>query len=143
MKAEPLVKEIIINAPVKKVWSAITSKEEMAKWSFHMPEFKAEAGFEFTFAVENKGKNFVHMCKVTEAEPNKKLVYSWRYDGAPGDSLVTWELFPDGAKTKLKLTHTGLETFPQDTQDYKKENFDAGWTWIFNSVKENAEKSGD
>ncbi len=44
--------------------------------------------------------------------PQKKIAYTWRYESHKGNSLVTFELFPDGGKTKLKLTHEWLETFP-------------------------------
>jgi uncharacterized protein YndB with AHSA1/START domain len=64
---------------------------------------------------------------VTEAIPQKKIAYTWRYKGEPGDSLVTFELSPDGNKTKLRLSHKGLETFPK-TPAYARKNFEMGWT---------------
>ncbi|MEO6721895.1 MAG: SRPBCC domain-containing protein, partial [Ferruginibacter sp.] len=60
----------------------------------------------------------------------KKLTYSWKYDGYPGESFVTFEIFEEGDKTKLVLTHKGLETFPADNPDFKKENFVMGWNDI-------------
>ena len=64
--------------------------------------------------------------------PQKKIAYTWRYKGEPGDSLVTFELSPNGDKTHLKLTHEGLETFPK-TPAYARKNFEAGWTEIIGS----------
>ena len=64
--------------------------------------------------------------------PEKKIAYTWRYKGEPGNSLVTFELFPEGNKTRLKLTHTGIETFPK-TPAYARKNFEAGWTAIIGS----------
>ncbi|MBC7829527.1 MAG: SRPBCC domain-containing protein, partial [Chitinophagaceae bacterium] len=60
----------------------------------------------------------------------KKLTYSWRYDGYEGNSFVTWELFAEGDKTRLKLTHEGLETFPMNNPDFAKQNFATGWMQI-------------
>jgi len=60
----------------------------------------------------------------------KKLAYSWRYEEYEGDSLVTFELFEEGEKTRLKLTHEGLETFPMNNPDFAKKSFAAGWTEI-------------
>jgi uncharacterized protein YndB with AHSA1/START domain len=65
-------------------------------------------------------------------EPGKLLTYSWRYDGYTGNSLVSVELTAQGNKTLLKLTHSGLETFPQDNPDFDKKNFVAGWHQIVN-----------
>lgn len=84
----------------------------------------------------------MHLCKVTEVVQGKKLTYSWRYDGFEGNSFVTFELFPEGNKTRLKLTHAGLETFPVTAnKDFAKENFAEGWTAIIGtSLKEFVEK---
>jgi uncharacterized protein YndB with AHSA1/START domain len=62
--------------------------------------------------------------------PGKKLQYSWRYEEYEGNSFVTFELFPEGDKTRLKLTHEGLETFPMSNPDFDKKNFQQGWTSI-------------
>ena len=71
--------------------------------------------------------------KVKFAEyQQKKIAYSWRYAGEEGDSLVTFELFPEGDKTRLKLTHEGLETFPK-LPAYARTNFETGWTEIIGS----------
>jgi uncharacterized protein YndB with AHSA1/START domain len=125
--AEPLIVERTFNAPIAQVWKAITNRDDMKKWYFDLAEFKPEVGFQFRFVVEHEGTSFDHRCKVTEVIPQKKLVHTWRYEGQPGDSVVTWELFPEGEKTRLKLTHTGLETFPA-LPAYARKNFEAGWT---------------
>jgi uncharacterized protein YndB with AHSA1/START domain len=140
MKNEPFVIERVLNAPVEKVWKAITNEADMKQWYFDIPGFKPEVGFEFTFTGTNEGKVFVHLCKVTEVIPNKKLTHSWRYDGYEGNSFVTFELSSEGTQTRLKLTHEGLETFPP-IADFAKSNFEAGWTYIIGtSIKEFLEK---
>lgn len=129
MKNEPFVIERIYNAPVEKVWKAITDKEDMKHWYFDLSEFRAEVGFEFTFTGKNEGMTYIHLCRVTEVIPRKKLTYSWRYEGYEGNSFVTFELFPEGAGTRLRLTHEGLDTFPA-TAAFAKSNFVAGWTQL-------------
>jgi|SRR5580698_7677766 uncharacterized protein YndB with AHSA1/START domain len=130
MNKEPIIMERTLNAAPPIVWRAITDKTEMKKWYFDISEFKAEVGFEFSFEGTNEGRTFVHLCKVTEVIPNKKLSYSWRYKDYPGISLLTFELFAQENKTLLKLTHEGLETFPQDPPDFARHNFVQGWTHI-------------
>ena len=73
-----------------------------------------------------------HLCKITEVIPQKKLAYTWRYKGHEGNSLVTFELFADGDKTRLTLTHEGSDTFPK-TAAFARKNFEAGWTAIIGS----------
>jgi len=130
--AEAVVIERTFNAPVGRVWKALTDVEEMRQWYFNLKQFKAEVGFEFDFVVEHEGTTYHHLCKVTEVIPEKKLAYTWRYKGHEGDSLVTFELFADGDETRLKLTHQGLETFPK-TAAFARKNFEAGWTAIIDS----------
>jgi uncharacterized protein YndB with AHSA1/START domain len=143
METTPIVKEVTLNAPVARVWRAITDKEEMKKWYFDIAEFKAEPGFEFQFTGgPSLDKQYTHLCTIQEVIPNKKLVHSWKYKGYPGESFVTWELFEEeDNKTSLKLTHSGLETFPADNPDFKKENFIEGWTQIVGtSIKKYVEQ---
>jgi uncharacterized protein YndB with AHSA1/START domain len=136
-----VVIERTFNAPVERVWSALTDVEQMRQWYFDLKEFKPEVGFKFEFVVEHEGNTYHHLCKVTEVIPQQKIAYTWRYKGEPGDSLVTVELFPEGNKTRLKLTHSGIETFPK-TPAYARKNFESGWTEIIGTeLKQFVEKS--
>jgi uncharacterized protein YndB with AHSA1/START domain len=130
--AEPIVIERIYNAPVARVWKALTDVDQMREWYFDLKEFKPQVGFEFEFVVEHEGNTYHHLCRVTEVVPEKKLAYTWRYKGEPGDSLVTYELWPDGEGTRFKLTHSGTETFPK-TPAYARENFEEGWKTAIDS----------
>ena len=138
--SKPLVVERVYNVPINKVWQALTEKDKMKQWYFDLKEFRPEVGFEFQFTGGNEEHTFLHFCKVTEVINGRKLTHSWTYDGYPGESFVTFELFDEGDKTRLKLTHAGLETFPA-TPDFKRENFQMGWTDIIGrSLKEYLEK---
>jgi uncharacterized protein YndB with AHSA1/START domain len=130
MKNEPFVIERTFNASLRQVWKAITDKDEMKKWYFDLPEFRPEIGFEFHFMGGPEDRQYKHLCKVTEVVKERKLTYSWRYDGYEGNSFVTFELFEEGDDTRVKLTHTGLETFPKENKDFAPSNFAEGWTSI-------------
>ncbi|MGB9157609.1 MAG: SRPBCC domain-containing protein [Chthoniobacterales bacterium] len=130
--AEAVVMERTFNAPLGKVWQALTDVDQMRQWYFDLKDFRSEVGFEFEFVVEHEGNSYHHLCKVTEVIPQKKIAYTWRYKGEPGNSLVTFELFGEGEKTRLRLTHEGIESFPK-TPAYARKNFEAGWTSIIGS----------
>lgn len=135
---EPFVIERTLNAPVEKVWGAISDNNEMKQWYFNLPDFKAEVGFEFSFkGGPDDGPQYIHQCRVMEVIPQRKLAYSWKYEGYEGDSLVTFELFPEGDKTRLKLTHSGLETFPAANADFARKNFEMGWNEIIGKLLPN------
>jgi len=126
----PVVIERTFNAPIETVWQAMTDLAQMKQWYFaNLDMFKPEMGFATRFNVRHDGKDFVHVWCVTGVEQGKKIAYGWKYEGRPGESLVTFELFADGQKTKIRLTHEGLETFlPESNPDLARGNFVKGWT---------------
>ncbi len=137
---EPIIIEQSFEVPSNKVWKALTDNSQMKEWYFDIDSFKPEAGFEFSFTGGDDKKKYLHLCKVTEVILGKKISYSWRYDGFEGNSFVSFELFDEGNRTRLRLTHTGLETFPK-LPDFSPESFLKGWSYITGtSLKEFLEK---
>jgi uncharacterized protein YndB with AHSA1/START domain len=131
MNNEPFVIERTFNATVAKVWEAITNKDAMKQWYFDLAAFKPEVGFEFQFYGQSpEGEKFLHHCKITDVVVGKKIRHSWSYENYEGMSFVKFELFDEGEKTRIKLTHEGLETFPQNNPAFAKNNFAEGWTYI-------------
>ena len=139
--AEAVVIERTFNAPIARVWKALTDVEDMRRWYFDLKEFNPKVGFEFEFTVEHKGAKYHHLCRITEVIPQGKLACTWRYQGHEGDSLVTFELFAAGNKTRLKLTHEGLETFPK-LPSFARKSFMEGWTKIIGSSLKDFVESG-
>jgi len=129
-KMDPIIIERTFNVPAEKVWEAITDINQMKQWYFpQLENFKPEEGFETEFNVHHEGKDYFHIWQVKEVVPLKKISVEWKYRGYPGNSLVSFELFAEGNKTKLVLTHEGIETFnPERYPELAKQNFVAGWT---------------
>lgn len=131
MDKKILIIERIYEAPIEKVWEALTNKDQMKHWYFEVSDFKAEVGFEFQFSAESEGKIYLHKCKVVEAEPITKIAYTWSYEGYVGQSLVKFDLFSEAEnKTRLKLTHSDLDTYSEDNPEFSKESFNEGWKSI-------------
>jgi len=142
LDAMPLVVERTFDAPAELLWKAITERDRMREWFFDLEEFTPAPGFEFRFAVEYQEMNYVHLCRVTEVITGRKLAFTWRYEGYDGDSLVTFELFSEGSKTRVRLTHDGLETFPP-IPEFSRRNFLNGWTMLIGeSLKKYLGRSG-
>ena len=140
MEREPFFVERTYDAPASNVWQAISDVGLIREWYFNVNAFEAEVGFEFTFVSQDCKEGNRHVCKVTEVIPGKKLSYTWRLDGYDGDSLVTFEIFEEGKnKTRLRITHSGLETFPHDL--ILSKNITGGWTYLLSEPLKNvAEK---
>ena len=103
----------------------------MKKWYFDLAAFKPEVGFEFQFYGEGKnGEKYLHHCRITEVIPGKKLAHTWAYEGRVGTTIVTFELFPEGNFSTLKLSHEGIETLAANGPDFAKESFAEGWAML-------------
>jgi uncharacterized protein YndB with AHSA1/START domain len=130
MHNAPIVIEQLLQASPMRVWRAITDNEQMKRWYFNIAEFQAEVGFAFSFVAGTEGKQYRHICQVTEVVVGEKLSYSWRYQDYPGTSFVTFALASEGDHTRLTLTHSGIETFPPDDPNFTRDSFLQGWTHI-------------
>jgi uncharacterized protein YndB with AHSA1/START domain len=136
MISTPVKIERTLNAPVSVVWKALTDPGQMKEWYFNLPGFKAEVGYEFSFTGgPDEGRQYIHLCKVTEVIKEKKISYTWRYEGYPGNSTVSFVLQGEGSVTHLEIIHEGLDTFSKDNSDFASNNFVEGWTWFGDSIK--------
>jgi uncharacterized protein YndB with AHSA1/START domain len=136
-----LIVEKTFKAPPGRVWKALTDEAQLRQWYFNVSAFKPEVGFEFHFKGEKDGVCYLHLCKVTEVVVGKKLAYSWRYEGFAGNSVVTFELFSEGDKTRLKVTHRGLETLPPSKPDFLNGFYIPAWaTTLEDSLRQFVEK---
>jgi uncharacterized protein YndB with AHSA1/START domain len=141
-KNNVLVLEREVDAPGDLVWRALTDFKLLKKWLPFFPEFEAKVGFETRFKLgRDEEHQYEHICKVLAVVPHKKLTYTWYYDGYPGRSHVSFDLIPQGEKTKVILTHTITENFPADNPDFDKKNFAEGWNYTIDGLKEFVEKN--
>ena len=140
---EPIIVEQTFNASIDTVWNAITEIDQMHRWFFeNIPSFKPEVGFETQFNVKSQNRDFLHMWKVTEVVPIKKITYNWRFKDYPGDSFVTFELSRQDDFTMLKLTVDVQESFPDDIPEFTRESCIAGWEFFIKErLKDYLEKS--
>ena len=137
MSTQPFTIESAFHAPVEKVWKAITDKDEMKQWYFSLDAFKPEKDFEFRFEGGDEANTYLHICRILEVIPNKKLSHTWQYEGQEEETIVTWELFEEGNDTRVKLTHEGLEKIAHHGPAFAPGNFAEGWTAIVGTSLKN------
>lgn len=111
--------ERILPGPADRVWSYLVEGEKRRKWlaggevddrvggqvelKFRHSDFTSDTPPE-RFADINKN-GFTSQCRITEYDPPRLLAFTW-----PGDSEseVQFELFEEGSKVRLVLTHKRL-----------------------------------
>lgn len=121
----PLIKEFYYNVPIEKVWETLIDKDKMKKWYFpQLQKFEPVVGYKFQF--DDNNSEYQKKWAVTKVTEGKTLAHSWAYKGYPGSSEVIFNLFEEGNKTRLRVTQTGLESFP-NVPHFKRERFDWGW----------------
>lgn len=97
--------ELAYDAPLTKVWYALTDLQSMKRWYFpQIKHFDLKVGS--TFGFVDDGAIYKKEWTITRLEKNKILAYSWLYKGYPGCSEVTFELSEKDKMTSLRLTHT-------------------------------------
>jgi uncharacterized protein YndB with AHSA1/START domain len=81
-------------------------------------DFEPRVGHRFTFETAGYGATD---CEVLAIEHERLVRMSWRNAGL--DTVVTWQLVPEGHGTRLLIMHSGFE--PGDTA-YDAMSY--GWT---------------
>lgn len=84
----PFEIERLLHAPIEKVWSAISSKDEMDNWYFKIDSFKPVVGFTFQFSgTGRKGETYIHPLrnKRSGADEKNKL-----YGGMKVLQVIHW-----------------------------------------------------
>ena len=115
-------KEILIEAPVAKVWEHITDPKRIAGWL--MPnDFSAKVGQAFFLDCDKQGRI---SCVVKEIVPQKKLVYSFESSVTKVETLVTITLAGEGKGTRVTLVHSGWDALPPGEQGIA-DGFSDGW----------------
>jgi uncharacterized protein YndB with AHSA1/START domain len=123
--------ERTFDAPVDKVWRYLTEAELRREWFMGGTDARPDSEFELLVDHDNLSTDEVpypdsHECfkgavwteKVLRFEPPRLLETTFQ-GGKNG--IVTYELSPDGERTRLVLTHSGI-TSPTGFQD-----FGGGW----------------
>ena len=123
--------ERTLDAPVEKVWSYLTEAELRSQWFMGGTDAKPDSEFELINDHDNLSeddvpypenyadfKGRVWSERVIRFEPPRLLETTFQ-GGKNG--TVTYELYPDGDRTRLVLTHGGIVS-PVGAQD-----FGSGW----------------
>jgi uncharacterized protein YndB with AHSA1/START domain len=125
---------IELNAPIQKVWNAVSTSEGIAAW-FMPNDFKPEVGYEFHI---NAGPFGNSPCKVTEVDPPNRLSFNWGKDWT-----LSFELIEQEGKTMFTLIHSGwnADTVTEfgETHEIVRERMAQGWVMIAGSLKAHVE----
>ncbi len=137
-------KQITLNAPVSKVWQALTDHKQFGEW------FGVKLEGPFTVGKPTKGKMTVagYEGKPFEATtqkltPETFFSYSWHpgcsvdksYDlSKESPTLVEFTLIPKGNSTLLQVVETGFSKLPAGRSEEAYRGNTEGWGAQLNNI---------
>ena len=122
---DTIEREIIIAAPIERVWEIVTTPEHMGQWFGDAGA--SRSGNVITMAWEQHGEADL---EVVREEPPNTFAYRWdANDAGVGDTLVEFTFTPEGDGTRLKVVESGwtkLNTTPEHQKELREGNV-GGW----------------
>jgi uncharacterized protein YndB with AHSA1/START domain len=105
-----LVREIVIDATPETIFELLTVPEKHVQWDGTEAELDPSPGGVYRVLVAGKHQAAGEFVEVV---PNERVVLSFGWDEPghpipPGSTRVVYELIPEGEKTRVRLTHSGL-----------------------------------
>jgi uncharacterized protein YndB with AHSA1/START domain len=104
MSTDTIEREIVIAAPVERVWEIVTEPEHMGRW---FGDGGAEReGDTISMTWKEHG---THPLRIVRSEPPTAFAFRWDTEVAGiGDTLVEFTLAPEGDGTRLRVVESGF-----------------------------------
>jgi uncharacterized protein YndB with AHSA1/START domain len=130
--ADRLVVTRIFKAPVERVYAAWTDAQQMKRWfapgDMSVPVAEADVREGGGYRVQMAGSGSDCEFHTTggiyrEVVPNRRLVFTWQWEGSELETMVTLEFRPlSDSETELTLIHEGFDS--EDTRDKHGQGWD-------------------
>jgi uncharacterized protein YndB with AHSA1/START domain len=137
-------KRIELNAPISRVWRALTDHREFGEW------FHVKLDGPFAPGQLSRGRiispGYEHVkweATVQKMEPERLFSFTWHpyavdpnidYSQEP-TTLVEFRLEPKDGGTVLSLTESGFDAIPKDRRFEAFRMNDEGWTEQFTNIE--------
>lgn len=104
-----------INAPIERVWEAITNTDMMRQWFVGIDRNEIQDGDTFQFIEMFGTEQLLHECLVLEMNDPSLFRHTWAYpELSQESSTVNWDLEKDGNQTEIIITHEGIDRLTGD-----------------------------
>ena len=139
MAADPIERDILIEAPAEVVWGVITEPEQISRWFSDEASVEQRAGTDGTLTWKpggrgGSGSGFVVPIRVMEVEPHRRFCFRWGHpeSTAPGEqnsALVEFILTAEADGTRLRVIESGIEAVAHDEDGRARyrEDHEQGW----------------
>lgn len=143
MKKNNIAKvSVRINAPIKKVWDALTRPDLIKEYMFGSEAISEwKKGSPIIFRGEWEGKSYEDKGIILAIEPPTLFRYTYwsplsgTTDHPDNYANVTYDLFEKNQQTVLTITQDGLET--EESKNKMEEN----WQALLQNIKDKLEQT--
>ncbi len=128
--------EKLIQKPVSEVFRALGEGRLFMNCGAQAGEMELDFKVGGKYRIKFNNYALTNLGEFLEIVQDKKIVFSWcsSFDlPLTPDTKVTIELFPDGAKTRLLLVHSGFKT--ESSRNDHQGGWDAGVTDLVNEIQ--------
>lgn len=131
---------LVVNAPVERVWRALTDPVRFTNWFGDSVQFdRAAVGETIVFMnmTEEAGK-------IKVVEPPREFAFTWSAEvGSGKQNLVTFVLEPVDGQTRVTVTETGFEQLPPAVGRSRFESNNEGWAIQLRNIAAHVEAADD
>ena len=110
----------VVDRPIAKVWATISDAALLKNW---LGDVEVDLKVGGKFIIRFRDVKVVMTGVITTLEPERVLEYTWLENYGMPQSIVRWELKPEGKGTRLSLTHR----VPADAAKKDVVEFLGGW----------------
>jgi uncharacterized protein YndB with AHSA1/START domain len=131
---------VVIAAPAHHVWRAVVVAEIRTGWWDYL-ELDASVGGQFEERwTDGSGRQMRTSGVVTQVVVDQLLVLSWADDAWPAATRVEIRLTEHGAKTMVRLVHTGWHALPDGAALIEEHRM--GWRMHLENLRRYVERRG-
>ena len=122
-------KELVINAPLSRVFHAITDMNQLQQWFPDVVSIEPKVGGKILFKFSSSLMDIPETIegKIITLEKNKKLEYTWSHPNVPNFPItkVSWNLEKiERTKTRVIIIHSGF------VDENTMNSYNKKWLWI-------------
>lgn len=129
MVPDTIVRELLLNHPVERVWQALTTADGLAAWFGSSAEIDLRPGGRLWMRWEPPGVEAT--MTVTVVEPPRRFGFQWGIDGLPQEhphrNDVVFTLTATAEGTRLHVVESGFARVAEDIGRAAHRDNSEGW----------------
>lgn len=148
MSADRIEREIVINAPVERVWAVLTEPEHVGQWFGQGKPTDVDLRPGGVMVLDH-GEYGTFPTLIQDVDPPRYLSYRWA-SAYPGEqateansTLVEFSLSPEGDGTRLRLVESGFAALEIPAERIDTAGYDShlrGWPDVLEALRRQTEK---